>query len=1020
MTRSPSSALISELQNPSSPIKLNAALVALKNELIGHEQRKKVWIGYGIVPILARILEQRRGDTGKNKKDTNGETSGMESRLTEDDTACLHATVIAGNIAQAGSAFVAPLLAGGIIPRLITILSTSTCPLQLTIGILKTLNTIADRLPPQYPNDWPVDRQLASTLYSKEHIGVLSSILGQSSALSSVQLAIALTARLISKTCTEEVYKVALVKAGILDALAVRLASFVVSQGFVLPGAEGYVHEPGSLGSLPPSAPPKAQLSPIIQCISIIIENSSTRTQHLLASPAIVTVFPRARPEFSSVDIRKPAWSGSSTSYLSGAAVPQYAVTNPIDQLLPVVPGTVHLHANISFPPLGNKFYSRNSSFMSLDFEENSGSVEGNDEDESAIVSWLMFLIREDKSVVVRLRASKILINLFRLGFVMKQRLPMLSMILMPLLVGMLDSNVDLPGPGDETDVLPLQLRVKEELPHLLANLVMDSPELQKSAVDAHAIKRLSDLLKKTFDPLPDHAKGMWSPEKKVASPRNRPEPEMSLGMSGPTPMARHLMRFREGLLMALAALAPFKDEYRKAICDQGVIPFIVDSLKPYTTVPHLSENGPNGPHMIPGNPTPTLLAACNAARALTRSVSVLRTSLNDANIGPPIFTLLKNKDVEVQVAATRVVCNLALDFSPMKEAVVSHGVLKTLCEHAHSAHARLRLESIWALKHLVYNSSNEVKIKVLEELGVGWMTTVIQADQPSDEKGTGIDDFGRISFSSLGNINALGEPINLLNPKEESSEDVSMTEEPINQGLENFKAHAAERRRAAIEAADQQQHSSIINAQKSTIAIQEQLLELIRNIICGNGASEMIDYLFREIGQADLFTLLLDKLRPSKRSSMTTITTPPATRSRPIPKSHSPTIATTINPYSSPTTLPTEILIATTYILVHLAASHPQHRRILTTQSEILRALIPLFDHPSRVIRVNCCWITINLTYTDDPADKISCRHRARELEKMGVMEKLAGLMEDEDLDVRERTKTAVSIMGGLLGREC
>ena len=895
----------------------------------------------------------------------------------------------------------APLLAGGIILRLVAVLSAPNCRLPLTIAILKTLNTIADRLPPQYPNDWPVDRQLAATLYAKEHIGALASIVGQSSASLTVQHAISLTSRLISKTCSEEASKVALVDAGILDALAIRLASFIVSQGFVLPGAEGYIHEPGSLGTLPPSAPPKAQLSPIIQCISMIIDQSTSRTQHLLASPAIITVFPKLRPEFASVDIKRPAWSTTSTPYLSGSAVPQYAAINPIDRLLPVIPGSPQSHANLSFPPLApSKFYSRNSSFMSLDFDENMSSAEGNEDDESTLVPWLIYLIRTDRSVVVRLRASKLLINLFRLGFVKKERLPMLGMLLTPLLVGMLDNDPDVSGEPAESDVLSVQLRIKEEIPHLLANLVMDSPELQKAAVEAHAIKKLSDLLKKTFDPLPDHAKGMWSPEKKITSPRNRSEPDMSLGMSGPTPMARHLMRFREGLLMALASIAPFKDDYRKAICDQGVIPFIVDSLKPYTTIPHLSDNGPNGPHMIPGNPTPTLLAACNAARALTRSVSVLRTSLNDAKVGPPIFTLLRNKDIEVQIAATRVVCNLALDFSPMKEAVISHGVLKTLCEHAHSAHARLRLDSIWALKHLVYNSTNEIKIKVLEELGVGWMTTVIQAD-PSSEENTA-DDFGRIQMSSLGNINALGEPINLLNPKTDSSEDVSMTVEPVNQGLENFKAHAAERRRAAT----QSDPNATAKAQKSIIAVQEQLLELIRNIICGSGATEMIDYLFREIGQSDFFALLLDKLRPRASASA------PSTNTRSKHNQQKPASSNT----TSSTSQPTEVLIACTYILVHLAASHPPHRRTLTAQTDLLRTIIPLFNHPSRVIRVNCCWITINLTYEDDPSDKVGCRQRARELERLGVMERLHSLMEDPDLDVRERTKTAVSLMSSLV----
>jgi armadillo repeat-containing protein 8 len=126
-------------------------------------------------------------------------------------------------------------------------------------------------------------------------------------------------------------------------------------------------------------------------------------------------------------------------------------------------------------------------------------------------------------------------------------------------------------------------------------------------------------------------------------------------------------MRYREGILKALAALAPFKDEYRKAICDNGVVPYIIDSLKPRPSEqPEDLSKSKNT--VADGNPIPTLLAACGAARTLTRSVTALRTSLIDAGVTLPLVELIKHRDIEVQIAATSVICNLVLDFSPMRE----------------------------------------------------------------------------------------------------------------------------------------------------------------------------------------------------------------------------------------------------------------------------------------------------------------------------------------------------------------
>lgn len=569
-----------------------------------------------------------------------------------------------------GCAFVAPMLAGNVLSALLFVLSSPDCPHSLTLTVLRTLNAIADRLPLERPHDWPQDKQLAKELFSKDHIGTLSRILGQSSPHPNVQQSIALTASLVSKTCTDEAHKAALADSGVLDALVTRLASFVVSQGFVLPSAESFVRDTGNF--LPSSAPPNARLAPILQAIAVIVEQSKARADHVLTSPALVTVFPKLPLEWSPTDFRRGPWG---TPYFSGSAVPRTPVSNPIDGLLPTVPFATSKTSSHStnFPPLGSQtFFGKSSSFLTtplsaIDTSSNGGSAE---DEENALISWLIYLVRAE-SGMIRLMAARLVIVYFRLGFIKKQRVSMLSYLLVPLLVRMLDK--------DHVQILQLEAVdgeslhpssiVKEEAPAILASLVMDSAELQKAAVDAQAIKKLCQLLRESYNPIPNGTKVMWSADSRKSSPgRHKRDPESCLGGSGLTPLARHTMRFREGVLKALAAIAPFKDEYRKAICDNGAVPFIIDSLKPFQMDAQKCESSPTNLSVPTGNPTPTLLAACGAARALTRSVSVLRTSLIDAGVATPLFALLKYRDVEVQIAATSVICNLAMDFSPMKE----------------------------------------------------------------------------------------------------------------------------------------------------------------------------------------------------------------------------------------------------------------------------------------------------------------------------------------------------------------
>lgn len=323
--------------------------------------------------------------------------------------------------------------------------------------------------------------------------------------------------------------------------------------------------------------------------------------------------------------------------------------------------------------------------------------------------------------------------------------------------------------------------------------------------------------------------------------------------------------------------------------------------------------------------------------------------------------------------------------------------MIPTLCDHSHSENTKLRLESVWALKHIAYNSTNDIKMKIVEALEPTWLKRIICEDptDPSIRRRVE-EDVAALASNEMDITPSLGEPTDIQTPvhghdgkySEVQSPDVRMTDTvmPPKTSLDTFLTNNARRRKLALNG--DLDHTKRIR--RDDIQVQEQTLDLVRNLICGSGASEMIDYLFHEV--SDLFDILAEKLRPRVL---------PASGRKESLKAPS---------------VPTEILCSVTYIMIHLAAGLSRHRQQLASHPELLRLLIPLFQHANKQVRVNCVWVVINLTFEDDESDRNSCRERAVRLRELGVLEQLARLEEDPESDVRERTKTALHLMSLLL----
>lgn len=330
---------------------------------------------------------------------------------------------------------------------------------------------------------------------------------------------------------------------------------------------------------------------------------------------------------------------------------------------------------------------------------------------------------------------------------------------------------------------------------------------------------------------------------------------------------------------------------------------------------------------------------------------------------------------------------------------------------------ANLRLNSVWALKHVVLDASNAIKVSCLEELGPGWLKQIVNDVETANFatlSKSGEREDGSSTPIRMSTPNAAGEQVDLLNAVEEDSRESSQDVEE--DGEEDLKmvdsigalsraeldrklySHPSSGRGPIPETHGlTARRRSSQPALTDELAIQQQGLDFIRNLICGAGASDMIEHIFRELGQDKLFELLAAKLRPRVFNAFN--------RERRLSENG----VRQVQPQ-------TDIIVSVCYILVHIAAGSTRQRQLLVSQTELLKLIVPLFSHSSKEVRASCLWIVINLTWIDDATDNTNCKARACELMKLGVYEKLEHMEHDAEVDCRERARTAQTQMSTLL----
>lgn len=561
------------------------------------------------------------------------------------------------------------------------LLSTNESSAKLVLAALRTLNCIANASSLQSLHAEDHTKGLVPSLYTDEHLASIVQLLSQPSSSHTAQSQISLTAALIARTCQDESQRILLVQAGILEALASRLSTFIGATDYML-------CSPRSAYRSPPypeisSAIARSWLAPVLAAIGTIVDISRSRITILLSTPALTAVLLRSEADIA-VPYKKTGQWAHQGNNTPGIHQPSSSRLEYLLPQLPAFPTKRTLPETNHHPPIGSSanLAKQPRSLKVLDRPHDAvrdQALAPPQDEGNALVAWLIYIARAE-SGITRLMAAWLIGLFYGSGVIDKRRDVSFAMLLVPLLVRMLEKDVRSMANGHlGCEGNPFRSPMPKspvQAPAILAMLTLDSSELQRAAVEAGAIKTLAQLLKESYDPLPTKSgTTQWTAEPEAEDSFDNSHESVCVGDFTATATAYQMVKLRESVLRALASIASISDDYRKTIIENGVVPFVIESLKPELKLPSSEENhqdevdvdSQNLPNH-PMNPIGVLVAACATAKSLTRSVSTLRTNLMDAGLAAPLFVLLQHPDVRVQTVATEVVSNLILEFSPMRE----------------------------------------------------------------------------------------------------------------------------------------------------------------------------------------------------------------------------------------------------------------------------------------------------------------------------------------------------------------
>lgn len=225
---------------------------------------------------------------------------------------------------------------------------------------------------------------------------------------------------------------------------------------------------------------------------------------------------------------------------------------------------------------------------------------------------------------------------------------------------------------------------------YTLVELLLGSEDLQREATDANAVEKLTHVIKFPADSV-DRMNTDGRNSRGFMNNGTNATPSITLPDEDRAAL-------RAAAFTALAAVCSEYDEAREKVVKLQMLPVITDSLS--------------------GSYPDVVMGSVKCMHSLSRSVMIVRRDIVKENVGRVLLNLLSAENRELVRVASSALCNLVLEFSPVRIVVLEKGGTAILVDLLRSSDEELRKNALWVLKNLFFKADSETKSAVMAGVG--------------------------------------------------------------------------------------------------------------------------------------------------------------------------------------------------------------------------------------------------------------------------------------------------------------